>query len=44
MMNILSSRAFPGEELLDIEKNRIPFMDANKIDMQVLSYHRQYLI
>ncbi|MCU85226.1 amidohydrolase [Listeria monocytogenes] len=38
MMNILSSRAFPGEELLDIEKNRIPFMDANKIDMQVLSY------
>lgn len=27
-----------GESLTDIEKLRLPFMDRNKIDMQVLSY------
>ncbi|EKB1221304.1 amidohydrolase family protein [Listeria monocytogenes] len=37
-MIFLISRALPGEELLDIEKDCISFMDANKIDMQVLSY------
>ncbi len=34
---LLMSREFVGEELADIENRRIPFMDANQIDMQVLS-------
>ena len=38
IMKFLMSRVFPGEEILDIEEKRIPFMDANKIDMQVLSF------
>ena len=37
-MKFLISRTFPGEELLDIENKRIPFMDRNKITMQVLSF------
>lgn len=37
-LKFLMSRAFPGDELLDIEKKRIPYMDANKITMQVLSF------
>ncbi len=35
-MKFMMERAFPGEELLDFDK-RLAFMDANQIDMQVLS-------
>ena len=38
IMEFIMSRTFPGEEILDIENKRIPFMDTNKINMQVLSY------
>ena len=37
-MKFLMSRAFPGEELLDFEEKRLPYMDRNRIAMQVLSY------
>lgn len=37
-MKFLMSRAFPGEELLDFEEKRIPYMDRQQINMQVLSY------
>ncbi|MBR1821082.1 MAG: amidohydrolase [Clostridia bacterium] len=37
-MKFLMSRAFPGEELLDFEEKRLPYMDRNRIDVQVLSY------
>jgi predicted TIM-barrel fold metal-dependent hydrolase len=36
-MKFLISRAFP-EELFDFEEKRIPYMDWQRIDMQVLSY------
>ena len=32
------SMVFVGKALTDIEEIRLPFMDKNKIDMQVLSY------
>ena len=36
-MKFLMSRAFPGEELLDFEETRLPYMDRNRIAVQVLS-------
>ena len=34
----MKARSFPEEKLLDFEKYRLPFMDENGIDVQVLSY------
>ena len=38
LIEFYKSRTAFGEALLDIEKLRLPFMDRQKITMQVLSY------
>lgn len=37
VIKLIANRAFPGNDLVDM-KNRLQFMDDNKINMQVLSY------
>ena len=34
----LRAKMFPGAELMDIDKYRIPHMNQNGISMQILSY------